>query len=59
MPMGLGITKTRKERQVSCYDNEGGKGDHRHIDEKASVYTFKTPETLIADFQTGYCGVEP
>lgn len=36
---------------VVRYDNEVGKGDHRHIDEKESAYTFKTPDKLIADFQ--------
>jgi hypothetical protein len=33
------------------YDNEAGKGDHRHFDEEESTYTFKTPDELIADFQ--------
>lgn len=33
------------------YDNETGKGDHRHFDEKESVYVFTTPEQLVADFQ--------
>ena len=36
---------------VVRYDNEVGKGDHRHIDGKESAYTFKTPDKLIADFQ--------
>ena len=33
------------------YDNEAGKGDHRHFGEKESNYTFQTPEKLIADFE--------
>ena len=33
------------------YDNEVGKGDHRHFDGKQSTYVFTTPERLIADFQ--------
>ena len=33
------------------YDNEAGKGDHRHFSEKESNYTFHTPEKLIADFE--------
>lgn len=33
------------------YDNETGKGDHRHFDGTESVYVFTTPEQLIADFQ--------
>ena len=36
---------------VVRYDNEVGKGDHRHFNGKESVYTFKTPDKLIADFQ--------
>ncbi len=33
------------------YDNEIGKGDHRHFDGKESVYVLTTPEQLVADFQ--------
>ncbi len=36
---------------VVRYDNEAGKGDHRHFDGKESIYRFQTPEDLIADFQ--------
>ncbi|WP_031597907.1 toxin-antitoxin system TumE family protein [Ferrovum myxofaciens] len=36
---------------VLRYDNEVGKGDHRHFDGKESPYIFSTPEQLIADFQ--------
>lgn len=36
---------------VLRYDNEVGKGDHRHAGEKQSTYVFTTPEQLIADFQ--------
>ena len=36
---------------VLRYDNETGKGDHRHFDGKESVYAFETPAKLIADFQ--------
>jgi hypothetical protein len=36
---------------VVRYDNEFGKGDHRHFDGKESFYHFKTPDKLIADFQ--------
>jgi hypothetical protein len=37
---------------VLRYDNEGGKGDHRHYGEVERRYTFTTPDRLIADFQT-------
>ena len=36
---------------VLRYDNEVGKGDHRHLGEIESGYVFTTPEQLIADFQ--------
>jgi hypothetical protein len=36
---------------VLRYDNEVGKGDHRHVGGIQSAYTFTTPEKLIADFQ--------
>jgi len=36
---------------VVRYDNEAGKGDHRHFGEKESNYTFQSPEKLIADFE--------
>ena len=36
---------------VLRYDNETGKGDHRHYAGRESKYAFSTPEKLIADFQ--------
>ena len=36
---------------VLRYDNEAGKGDHRHYGGKERDYAFSTPEKLIADFQ--------
>jgi len=36
---------------VLRYDNETGKGDHRHWGGKESHYRFSTPEKLLADFQ--------
>lgn len=36
---------------VVRYDNEAGKGDHRHVGDKESTYRFRTPEKLIADFE--------
>lgn len=37
---------------VLRYDNEPGKGDHRHVGEKEEAYEFSTPEQLLADFWT-------
>lgn len=36
---------------VLRYDNESGKGDHRHVGGKEKKYSFTTPEQLITDFQ--------
>lgn len=36
---------------VLRYDNEVGKGDHRHFGGKEFSYIFTTPDQLIADFQ--------
>lgn len=35
---------------VLRYDNEAGKGDHKHIGGKQIPYTFSNPETLLIDF---------
>ena len=32
------------------YDNETGKGDHKHIGEDEMPYDFTTPKSLLADF---------
>lgn len=36
---------------VLRYDNETGKGDHRHCEGIESAYGFSTPDRLLADFQ--------
>ena len=36
---------------VVRYDNEVGKGDHRHFGGVERAYKFTTPEQLVADFQ--------
>ena len=36
---------------VVRYDNEVGKGDHRHFGEAESKYSFSTPEALLAAFE--------
>lgn len=35
---------------VLRYDNEAGKGDHKHIGDEERPYRFSTPETLLEDF---------
>lgn len=36
---------------VLRYDNEAGKGDHRHYRGKEGKYAFSTPDKLMGDFQ--------
>jgi hypothetical protein len=36
---------------VLRYDNETGKGDHRHFGSDERAYDFTTPDQLIADFR--------
>jgi len=35
---------------VVRYDNESGKGDHRHVGNKEEKFTFTTAEALLAAF---------
>ena len=35
---------------VLRYDNEAGKGDHKHIGDTETPYRFTTPDQLLADF---------
>ena len=35
---------------VLRYDNEAGKGDHRHAEDVEEPYDFTDPEALLADF---------
>lgn len=44
--------------RVIGYDNERGKGDHRHLREAELVYTFTSVETLLADFWQDVEGAE-
>lgn len=37
-------------RRVVGYDNERGKGDHRHLCEREELYLFSTVEALVTDF---------
>src|SRR3954466_10832917 len=35
---------------VLRYDNEAGKGDHRHVGQREESYVFSDADTLLADF---------
>jgi Family of unknown function (DUF6516) len=37
-------------QRIVGYDNEAGKGDHRHYGTREEAYTFTTAEALVADF---------
>lgn len=37
-------------RRMVGYDNEKGKGDHRHYEGREEPYRFTSPEALISDF---------
>ncbi|MEZ5476286.1 MAG: DUF6516 family protein [Thiolinea sp.] len=39
-------------QRVIGYDNERGKGDHKHYFENEEPYTFSTPEQVWHDFVT-------
>ena len=40
-----------EQRRVLRYDNERGKGDHRHTETVEEPYAFSTPDQLMADFE--------
>jgi hypothetical protein len=42
----------RRAERIIGYDNEAGKGDHRHYRQKEEKYHFATYEELIRDFMT-------
>lgn len=39
-----------KGRRIVGFDNERGKGDHKHIRGQQSAYAFSTVDTMIEDF---------
>ncbi|RDJ23033.1 hypothetical protein DWF00_06645 [Bosea caraganae] len=41
----------RPGERIVAYDNEAGKGDHRHLREREEPYRFVSMEKLIADFE--------
>lgn len=45
--------------RVVGYDNERGKGDHKHIRGDELPYTFQSPARLVADFMQAIEEVNP
>jgi hypothetical protein len=54
VPRPLRTRQKNLRRGDACvalrYDNETGKGDHRHVREVEEPYVFSDAETLLADF---------
>jgi hypothetical protein len=42
----------RPGERLVAYDNERGKGDHRHLGNREERYLFTSIERLLADFRT-------
>jgi hypothetical protein len=42
----------RPGEPIVLFDNERGKGDHKHLRAVETPYTFNGPEALIDDFKT-------
>ena len=52
-PHGIKYSLYHGNRDGQCivrYDNETGKGDHKHLPEGEVAYQFVSPEKLIQDF---------
>ncbi len=51
-PLGLkySLFYGRDGRRIVGYDNESGKGDHRHYRRREERYAFTTFEALVTDF---------
>ena len=50
-PFKYALFYGRPGERLVLFDNERGKGDHKHIREVESPYVFESVEKLIADFQ--------
>jgi len=44
------LVYVKNGKRLVGYDNERGKGDHKHIGEKESVYKFQSVDQLLKDF---------
>lgn len=49
-PFKYRLVFVRDGKRLVGYDNERGKGDHRHIGKTESVYVFVDEERLLQDF---------
>lgn len=44
------LVYTKEAKRLVGYDNERGKGDHKHIGEKELAYVFQGVDQLLEDF---------
>jgi hypothetical protein len=49
-PFKYSLFYGREDMRLVGYDNEAGKGDHRHYGTREEVYRFTSAERLMADF---------
>ncbi len=49
-PFKYSLFYGREGERLIGYDNEAGKGDHRHYGGRQESYRFTTPERLVLDF---------
>ena len=49
-PFKYSLFYGRPGERLVAYDNEPGKGDHRHYRDREEPYRFTSPEQLIRDF---------
>ena len=49
-PFKYSLFYGREDMRLVGYDNEAGKGDHRHYGAREEVYRFTSVERLLADF---------
>lgn len=45
-------------KRIVGYDNERGKGDHKHLGDREAAYRFVNPQQLMADFMADVKGAE-
>lgn len=43
-------------KRIVGYDNERGKGDHKHLGDREEPYHFVSPQQLMADFMSDVKG---
>jgi len=49
-PFKYSLFYGRQGQRLIDYDNEAGRGDHRHYGDREQACQFTTPEQLVADF---------